>query len=30
MDFDHKIIDAIPTVTWSAQPGGAKEFLNRR
>src|SRR5438105_1371003 len=30
MDFDHKIIDAIPTLAWCAQPGGAKEFLNRQ
>src|ERR1700674_2061832 len=30
MDLDHKIIDAIPTLAWCAQPGGAKEFLNRR
>jgi formate hydrogenlyase transcriptional activator len=30
MDFDHKIIDAIPTIAWCAQPGGANEFLNRR
>jgi len=26
----HKIIDAIPTVAWSARPGGWTEFLNRR
>jgi formate hydrogenlyase transcriptional activator len=25
-----KIIDAIPTLAWCAQPGGAIEFLNRR
>ena len=30
MDFDHKIIDAIPALAWCAQPGGAKEFLNRQ
>src|SRR5260370_33441853 len=30
MGFDHKIIDAIPTLAWCAQPGGANEFLNRR
>ena len=30
MDSDHKIIDAIPTLAWCAQPGGANEFLNRR
>jgi len=30
MDFNHKIIDAIPTIAWCAQPGGANEFLNRR
>jgi len=30
MDINHKIIDAIPTIAWCAQPGGANEFLNRR
>jgi formate hydrogenlyase transcriptional activator len=30
MDLDYQIIDAIPTLAWSAQPGGANEFLNRR
>jgi len=30
VDFDHRIIDAIPTLAWCAQPGGAIEFLNRR
>jgi len=30
MDSGHKIIDAIPALAWCAQPGGAKEFLNRR
>ncbi len=30
MAFDHKIIDAIPTLAWCDQPGGANEFLNRR
>ena len=30
MDFDNKIIDAIPALAWCAQPGGAKEFLNRQ
>jgi PAS domain S-box-containing protein len=30
MGFDHKIIDAIPTLAWCAKPGGANEFLNRR
>src|SRR5467141_1052667 len=30
MDFHHKIIDAIPTLAWCAQPGGANELLNGR
>jgi formate hydrogenlyase transcriptional activator len=30
MDAGHKIIDAIPTLAWSARPGGSNEFLNRR
>jgi len=30
MDFDGKIVDAIPTLVWCAQPGGANVFLNRR
>src|SRR5216684_8410482 len=30
MDAGHKIIDAIPTLAWSARPDGSNEFLNRR
>src|SRR5258708_5626909 len=30
MDAGRKIIDAIPTLAWSARPGGSNEFLNRR
>src|SRR5713101_327788 len=28
--ISNKIIDAIPTLAWCAEPGGANEFLNRR
>jgi formate hydrogenlyase transcriptional activator len=30
VDAGRKIIDAIPTLAWSARPGGSNEFLNRR
>jgi formate hydrogenlyase transcriptional activator len=30
MDAGHRFLDAIPTLAWSARPGGSNEFVNRR
>jgi PAS domain S-box-containing protein len=30
MDAGLKFLDAIPTLAWSARPGGSNEFVNRR